>query len=751
MDLNTTNKTEDTIQGSQPPYEAKPFESELMGILNIATIVRERLWWGLLAAFVLSLSFIFYTYTQPKLYEGDASLIVENKSDKVVEIQQVVDPGLQNEKDLINYEEQMNSRRFCNYVVDSFTPAEVAKILKPYRDELGKAPSLASFFGKGNLGIKRNGQVFKITVLHRDPECAALLTNRFVERYIAFQIDRSDASNNSALKFLEDQVNETRKKVELGEAALQAYRAKFNMVSLADSQNLVVARMKGLSDALTGVQVQKLTVDTQVAQIETVRENGDFMKLLDIPAVHGFTGIMETYDSLEVARAERAKLSAVYKARHPKIVEIDAQITKQSESLNHGIEMAIAGIKHQQSELNDRVLQLKAELGRAEKAALNLDKMAIDYTVLSRQIDTDKQTFEQMLSRRNDTAISSRLSNTNVRILDVARIPDSSNPKYPNNLKSAVIFAMLFLLGLLGVPYFVDLLDNRLKSSYDIESFLHKPPLGDLPMLKNMNRKDLAMALINDSNADIVDMFRSAFASISLQTDNRMDRVFLVTSTIPAEGKSFFASNFAGVCAKHGSRTLIIDCDLRRPSLHKSFDTKNEKGLITYLNGKLNTQASLIDGQLPDLGIINIGENCFFLPSGGTVKNATELFDSKRFADLMARLKKAYDTIIIDTPPLGVFPDLMFLANHADHTIFIARFNMISRQRIRQLIHEIDETPAKVLGVVINCRNSKKGIRYGYGYNYTYGHYYNNSYGYYGYDRKKYRHYYELSESDQGK
>jgi len=749
MDNTPSNTVINNMQSAQPPMETKPFESELMGLLNIFAIVRERLWWGLISAFVLSCSFLFYTFTQPKLYESNASIIIDNKTDKVVEIQQVVDTGLQNEKELVNYEEQMRSRRFADYVVESFSPAERAKLQNAYRDEDGNVPGLLGFLGKSGLTIKRNGQVFKVYGTHRDPECAALLANRFVERYIAFQLERSDTSNSSAMLFLEDQVSEMRRRVEIGESALQAYRAKYNMVSLEDSQNLVVQRMKSLSEAMTVIQVEKLTVDTQAAQIENIRLKGDFLRLLDIPTVNNFPGIMDTFDNLEEARAEKAKLGAIYKARHPRMVEIEAKIAKQSDNLNQGIEMAIAGVKHRQTELNDRLVQIKTELNKAEKNALDLDRMAIDYNVLRRQIDTDKQTFEQMLTRRNDTAISSRLSNTNVRILDIAKAPLPDGPKYPNRFRAAIIALALICFGLFGVPYGVDLLDNRLKSCFDIEAFLRKPALGDLPLIKGMKRNELSRALLNNSDSDIVEMFRSVFATIGLQIDNRPNQVFLVTSTVPAEGKTFFSANLAGVFAKHGSKTLIIDADFRRPSMHRALGVENKNGLVPFLSENHAAQATL-NGNMPNLGVLKIGENCFFLPSGGSANNATELFDSKLFTDVMQRLRKEYDTIIIDTPPTGIFPDVLFLAAHADHTIYVARFNLISRQRIKHVIQDIDETPAKVLGVVINGRNSRKGIRYGYGYNYnySYGHYYNGGYGYSEYDRKKYRRHYQMSEKD---
>lgn len=729
--------------------ESKPFESELMGFLNFLTVVRERLWWGLLASFALAGSWLFYTYSQPNLYAGNASIIVENRTDKVVDIQQVVDPILQNEKELLNYEEQMRSRRFREYVADSFTPEESARILEAYRDETGQAPSLVSFYGASNVFIKRNGQVFKISILHRDPECAALLANRYVERYVAFQIDRTDSSNSSAMIFLEDQVAEMKKRVESGEAALQAYRAKSNMVSLEDSQNLVVERMKQLSEALTTAQVQKLTVDSQVAQIDSIEKAGDYLRLLDIPTVHSFPGIMDTFDSLDNSQAKKAQLGATYKSRHPKMMELDAQIAKQTENLKNSIHMAVAGVRHQQTELKARLTQIEAELARAETDALNLDRMAINYNILRRQLDSDKLTFEQMLSRRNDTAISSRLSNTNVRILDFALAPSINSPKYPNNMKTLAIALFLLVVGMMGVPFVVDLFDNRLKSGFDIEVFLRKPMLGDLPLVRNAKRQALCTAVIKDSDPDLVEMFRSVFASINLQTDDKSGQVFLVTSTVPAEGKTYFAANLAGVFARHGSRTLIMDCDFRGPALHTAFDIKCDKGLVQYLAASLEDTPPL-NGKLPDLGIIQIADGCLLLPAGRRANNATELFDSRRFGELMQRLRKEYDTIIMDTPPVGVFPDAMFLAHHADHTIYIARFNLLSRMRIKHMIDDMDGTPARVIGLVINGRDSRRGVRYGYGYNYNSGHYYSNTYSYHDYDRRKYRRHYAMTESEKG-
>lgn len=704
---------------------------DLGQIINLLLVIRERWLWGLSVAVLAAGVFAFVMLRKEAVYESSATLLIEAKAAQVIDVEQVVDTSLsgQGEAELENHLRQLQSRSFRNDVVDSFNEQEVRRITRAYEPEDPEvpAPKPGGIVAR-SVSVGRDGQVFTIRARHRTPEAAQLIANRYAAQYITNILTRTGVGNQSAQAFLQRQVEDLRKEISKTEKSLTDYRSKYNLVSLEENQNIIVQELKAINEELTTARMEQLKLQSQVRQVERAREKERDLTELEAVAAYGsIPAILARKKELESRRAE---LSLRYLERHPRIIEVVRQLEQVNSQLDRETERAVRALRNRKDSVDDRIARLREEMEQAEAQALNLDKRAVEYNVLKRQLESDRRTFDTIVQRLNETNLSAKLDTTNLRILDEAVVPGV--PVEPDPKKIVLGSAFLFVLGFGGLPLLIEALDNRLKSAYDVESFVGKPLLADLPYVKELDTEEQSpVAVLHGSQEVLSEGFRSAYSGMQMNARADFPKTFLVTSTRPEEGKSFIASNLVACLAQHGLRCLLVDADLRRPTLHRHFNLRNDKGLLTWFEalwaGKVDFNGLEVATD-PFLSIQEVAPGFHFLRAGGSTKKTTEIYDSDSFARLHQALRAQYDVILFDTPPLAIFTDALFLSDYAEEVVYVARFNQVSRQKARHFIQRLDGPHNKVIGLVINGRTSSKGQRYGYDYAYSY---YSSDYKYY--------------------
>jgi len=699
---------------------------DISHVINFLYILRERWLWGLSSGLLAASIFAFVTLRQEPLYETEAYLLIEAQAEQFIDVEQVIDTSLDNQRgdnpELENHLRQMQSRTFFKDAAKTFTPEEEALIVKPYlSDEPGKSPPKVLSILAKSVTIKRDGQVFSITAQHQTPVVTKLIANRFAYQYITRILTRSGVGNQSALEFLERQTDELRTKISLAERGLADYRSQYNLVSLDENQNIIVARLKAINEELTSARMNQLKLEATVGQVSA--GNLAELDLTEIPVIARYGSIPDILRRKKEIESVKAELNLRYLEMHPRMIEVQKRLAQVEGQLEKEIERAVKDLNNQKDAINRHLEFLMAELQLAETDALELDQTAVEYNVLKRQLDSDRHTFDQIINRLNETVLSAKLQTTNLKILDDAIVP--TVPVEPNPKKILLTSGFLFVLGLCGLPLLLEQIDNRLKSVYDVETFIGKPLLADLPFIKRIATGEISDNIILEDTDELVsESFRSIYSGLQLHSAADMPKVLLITSTRPSEGKSFVSSNLVASMARHGLRCLLVDSDFRRPSLHRHFDLRNDKGIISWYEkssswGNGDKTKLDVKGD-PELGITTIAEHFDFLRAGGSTKKSTELIDSSEFERLMKALRSEYDVILLDTPPVSVFTDSIFLSEFADEIIYVARFNEVPRQKVRQLIHKLDTLHHhKVVGVIINGRTSRKGQRYGYDYSYS--------------------------------
>ena len=718
------------MQSSDSPDANR--EGNLIDVRRLFLVVRER-WIGALVCAVLVSGLLAWgLLRQIPVYATTSTLLVERSNDRVVDIKQVVDNSVDSSLTdalLLTHIQQIRSRTFLARAIASLTPGERASTLAAYPpakksanpllkvdasaqlaspspDKVEKDPSappseesrLEDLISR-NLKVERSGRTLLITLTmrHRDPAAAQFLANKLVDEYIAFLIDRATASNDSALVFLKREADDLRERVEAAEQNVQAYREKNNLFFIEQNQNIVSQRLRELSNSVTQARVRRQSLDAHVDQVEKItRGETDARSLASLPEFGAFASVQRQIDEL---RAKRDVLAESKGAKHPAMLDNATSLETLQRLRTQQIDAALADLRNQRDRALTDEKQLGVELAAAEKESLRYDQLAVEYNSLRSAVETTRATYATILSRLNETTISSRLQNTNIKFTDPAVMP--VQPVEPNRMKILFIVGAMGALAFFGYPLTADKLDTRIKSWSDVEHYLKAPLLGEIDAANAVATPRRAGIVINGLDEEVAEGFRTLNNQIQLSSKERGPKTILVTSTIPSEGKSFVVSNLGASFAAHGSRTLLIDVDFRRPNLHRGFKVSNENGILAWLSSGAEVTPEV--AQDKTLGITQVGPGLFLLPSGGESRKLTELLVRGRFTPLIRQLQKDFDLIILDTPPAGVFPDAEACCSLATEFFYVCRFAGPERLHTRQTLDRLRQRDAAFLGVVINA------------------------------------------------
>jgi capsular exopolysaccharide synthesis family protein len=310
--------------------------------------------------------------------------------------------------------------------------------------------------------------------------------------------------------------------------------------------------------------------------------------------------------------------------------------------------------------------------------------------------------------------MSGTIESQSARVVD--RATPALRPSRPNvSLNVGLGFVGGLVMGV-ACAFFFAFIDDRVKSVFDIENVVGLPLLGVVPHMKGENAQEKGTVVVNDADRLVAEAFRSLYASLRLKEESKAAKCLLVTSTLPGEGKSFIVTNTALAFAAHGGRTIIIDCDLRRPSIHRALELENKRGVIDLVAGRVTSEQAIVHTKFPGLDA---------LPSGGRAHNPTQVLNDPAFERLLAELRTRYDYIFLDTPPLAAVSDALMILPLTDGCLFTLCFNKVRRKAAQFCAHKVLETNVPCFGAVLNNLNlNVSGYYYSQYYDKSYKDYY---------------------------
>jgi succinoglycan biosynthesis transport protein ExoP len=568
----------------------------------------------------------------------------------------------------------------------------------PEVDEtLVQSTLIDSFLGSLTINPIRNSRIVEIRYDSTDARFAAAAANALAKSYIRQNMEQRFTASKDAADWLGEHLSEQRSAVEASEAALQAFKEKNGTVSVVDSaSNIVVQRLTDLNAALTKAKTERINKDALYNQLKAAETNGT---LDTLPAVMVNEYVQKLKGEVTDLQRQQAQLAQRYGERHAEMIKIRGAMETAEAKLQIEMSKVVESVKNEYQAALSQERSLQSALDAQKSEALSLNRKGIEFGVLQREVESNRQIYESLLQRTKETGLSTELRTTNARVLDLAETPRVPiSPNVPRELSLSFVASLVLAIGL---AFFAEYLDSRLKTPQDVKAYLGVPFLGLIPYVKE---KPGGSPLLNNGvPASFSEAFKTVRTNVLFSSAETDLRSLAITSASPGEGKSLVCANLAIALAQAGQRVLVIDADMRRPRVHELFDVPQEPGLSNVLTGNAKLSDALCRSSVDRLWVLSAG----LIPP-----NPAELLGSSRYVDFLHSLESHFDWAIIDTPPVLVVADGSIVANEATSTVFVVDGDRTRRHSARAALDQLQTANAHVVGSVLNKANIQRDPHY---------------------------------------
>lgn len=595
---------------------------------------------------------------------------------------------------------------------------------KPLRDphDLAEDAGLVDrFLGSLDVQIMKNSWLIEIIYVSHDPQLASRVVNALTEEVIEESFEKNYEATMKATDFLQRQLRDLKIKVEKSEQDLVNYGRAHNILNLSERQNIVTQNLSDLNQEMTRVQTQLIS---QTARYNAIKNAS--VENFPPSLKNNIIASLETRHS--ALEQSLVMLTVRFGPQWPEVVQVKREIAEVKNQLSKEREQAINQSEMEFQVALDHSRRLSSALDDQKRLANQLREESIQYNILQREVDTNEQLYEGLLQRLKQAGVSAGLRSSDMQIVDAAEVPRSPyRPRTDLNLAMGLFFALIPGIGLV---FLLESLDNTIKTPEQSDEFLGLASLGVIPsvgrFLERGDRRLLAdrrghlkaapilLYRFLESRSQIWEAYRSLRTSILLSHSDRRPQKMLITSALVGEGKTTTAVNTAIVMAQTGARTLVMDLDMRRPSLAHIFGTDSTQGMSNFLSGN-----SDLGSQIRNTAFSNL----YFLPAGPTPPNPAELIGSTRMKNALALLERYFDHIIIDSPPILSVTDPLVLSPYVDGVILVIQSGT-PRDAARKASANLLAVGATILGTVLNNVNiHSSDYSYYYRYHYQYDYY----------------------------
>jgi capsular exopolysaccharide synthesis family protein len=493
---------------------------------------------------------------------------------------------------------------------------------------------------------------------------------------------------------LEDQLKTTKARLEDSERQLVAFAQKENLVSSTEGQSLAGQNLADLNSALATAQEQRIRAQARWNQARAASGAA-------LPADMLTNSIIRT---LQQPRAQlqgtyQQKLQ-VFKSDYPEMQQLKGQLDDLDKQILSELRNIRASVKAEYDAAASQEHLLQGQLNSLRTQALDVDGRSIDYNIIKREVDTNRQLYDGLLQRYKEVGVAGDVRSNNISIVDRAQVPRGRfKPSLTLNLAIGLLLGLM--LGVL-IAFVLEFLDDTLKTPEDVEQRLKLAVLGIVPRLVRQTPEDA----FKDLRSAFSESYRSVRTALQFSTDRGVPKVLLITSASPTEGKSTTALTLARNFAQMGKRVLLIEADLRNPSLHKALGIRAEIGLSNLLAGARKVGEAVLDTEDQRLKVILAGP----LPP-----NPAELLSGSRLVSLLTIAAENYDQVIIDGPPVMGIADAPILANAADGTMMVVHSGKTRISTAQAAVKRLHSARAHIVGSLLTQYDAKVA---GYGYNY---------------------------------
>lgn len=716
----------------------------------LRTMMKHR--WTILTVFaVIFLSVAIFSFTATPIYRGTVRLIIEKENPKVVSMEEVMRVDSSGTDYYQTQYQIIESRSVAREVIrrlqldknEEFVPKPsdstisnlgrsvteaigyLTSFLKTEEPEKegGKAgvsepdsPLVFQFMGRLKVSPIRNSRLVDVSFESKDPALAARIANAVGRAYIDLNLETKLKATQDAVAWLNTRLEEERKKVDVAEVALLRYKEQHSIITAfsSDVENITAQKLAELNKQVIDAEARRVEAETRYRQAAAVKANSEGLD--SIPEVLN-SELIRQIKTMEVDVYKRmSELSKKYGQNHPQMIALQNELNTLQVRKNKEVKRVVNSLYNEYRVTQARENSLKSALGRQKGESLSLNQKAIGYSVLKREAESAREMYDLLLKRFKETSITEEIKTGNIRIIDPAEVPKA--PVKPMKGTNILLGLVVGLFMGVGLAFFLEYLDNTIKIPEDIKHYLQIPYLGPIPVFPkgedhgNPEEKPEDIITLSSPKSSVSEFYRSIRTAIQFSAADS-PQVMMISSAGPSEGKTVTVSNLAVTMAQAGNSVLILDCDMRKPKLHKVFETARDKGMSNILVGDCGLEEAVIHTKVPGIDLI---------PCGQIPPNPSEILGSHRMVKFIEEVRSRYERIFLDTPPITAVTDAVILSRLVDGVILVIRAGDTYREVVKNGLNQLHAVNARILGAILNAVEMGRDSYYYYRYyNYYYG------------------------------
>lgn len=702
-------------RGGAVYYDAAPPEAvHLWEYVHV--ILRRRRLVLAIATAVFALAAIRTFLTTP-VYEGTAQLLIERADPSVLSFKEVSQVDAARDDYYQTQYKLLQSRSLVRRVVLAMKLLDNAEFGGPRGQQQIEAMAAApegtdpdfegvvdAFLSRLRVAPIRNSRLVNVSFQSGDPARAAAVTNKLSETYIQQALDMRFQTSSEAGQWLSSQIDEQRKTLETLNQKLQELKEREGIVNIEERRTLLEQRLKELGTALNERKTERLQKEAlwrQMAGASNPEELPEVMR----------SGLVQSL-RIELANLEReqAQLLQRYLDEHPEVVKVRNQIFETRRKIAAESQRVIRAAQNDYRAALAQEESVASALESTKAEALDLDTRGVRYDSQRQEVDAARAVLDSLLARVKETDVARDLKATNIRIVDHASVP--TVPVRPRKVRDLALGLVLGALLSLGFAFFLEYLDNTVKTPEDVRTHLGVPLLGVVPQQAGGTEPVLTLG---ETSMVFSESYRVVRTALNYSWPEKKPRIVLVTSTVPSEGKTLSAVNLAMTLAASSGHVLLIDADLRKSRVHTLLRTRRGPGLSDVLVGNAKPSAAI--QRLSPSGLS-------LLTAGTSVPSPADLLTTQTLAGLLGGLRQIYEWVVIDSPPVGAVAEPLIVGPFCDGVVVVVGAEMMPRKAVAHTIERLIDAGTRVLGVVLNrAEIAKYSSYYGHHYGHYYGHY----------------------------
>ncbi|MEX3011464.1 GumC family protein [Hoeflea sp. TYP-13] len=670
---------------------------------------------------------IIMTWMQTPKYRSTAQLEVMAPSAKVFQDLEVISES-SDFRMFLTAREKLRSRSIAQRVVFELDLADDANFLIP-APHFAPSNLFARAFGydlsgdigefsaeereqmainrvRNNLSVEliKNTSLLAITFEDQNPQLASSIANQVAASFINQRIDQTSETSDLARQFVQEQVIQVKRKLQTSEQALVDYAKKVGITVTGSENSLIASNIEEINNALSKAIQERLDYGRLVGQIEIGRG-------ASIPQVLESDGIQHLKQMVAELSAEYQQKLSTFKPDFPDMKQLQAQIRELKKQIDEATLVVTSSIRQKYDEVIAKEEDLRAKLSELEAEQATFQDKNIQYTILKREVDSNRLQYENLIGKLNEVGVGSELKRQNIAIVDAAVTPRSPfSPRLTVNVAAALLLCMVLAAAII---YILELLNNTFSNPDQIEDDLNLPVLGILPKVEEAKISEQ----LSDQASAMSEAYRSLRTSLQFTGTGGSPQTLLVTSSEPSEGKSTTSFKLAQDFGSLGMRVLLIDADLRKPALHRLFATDNTIGLSNLLTNTLNRDDTKRIFRQTRF------TNVTLLTAGTIPPNPADLLSSPKMAMILQACADRYDIVIIDSPPVMGLSDAPILSRLVEGVLLIVAANQVTRKSAAAAVKRIKTVGGHMFGATLS-KFAASSFEYAYSYRYMNDRYY---------------------------